>query len=112
MACSNNVKQIGLGLANYHASWNSFPPAYTVDANGNRLHSWRTLILPYVEQQPLYDRIDLTKPWDDPAHASQLTLRGVPQFVMGLGILKLLQRINLGPIIRSVFVNRFQRPFR
>ncbi|MEL6897303.1 MAG: DUF1559 domain-containing protein, partial [Planctomycetota bacterium] len=96
MACSNNVKQIGLGLANYHASWNSFPPAYTVDANGNRLHSWRTLILPYVEQQPLYDRIDLTKPWDDPANAFLLdtevaiyrcpSFAGTPAYTTYLGL--------------------------
>jgi prepilin-type processing-associated H-X9-DG protein len=39
-----------------------------VDSEGNRLHSWRTLILPYLGQKNLYDQIDLTKPWDDPAN--------------------------------------------
>jgi len=67
-ACGNNLKQIGLALANYHDKYGAFPPAYTVDANGKPLHSWRTLILPYVEQQPLYDQIDLSKPWDDPVN--------------------------------------------
>jgi prepilin-type processing-associated H-X9-DG protein len=32
------------------------------------LHSWRTLILPYIEQQALYKQIDLSKPWDDQAN--------------------------------------------
>ncbi|HSG73025.1 MAG TPA: DUF1559 domain-containing protein, partial [Planctomycetaceae bacterium] len=68
-ACKNNLKQIGLALHNYHDSFGTFPPAYTVDADGKPLHSWRTLILPFVEQQSLYDSIDLTKPWDDPANA-------------------------------------------
>lgn len=70
--CLNNLKQIGLALHNYHDAHGSFPPAYTVDEEGNRLHSWRTLILPFVEEQALYDSIDLTKPWDDPANAEAL----------------------------------------
>jgi prepilin-type processing-associated H-X9-DG protein len=68
MQCGNNLKQIALALQNYHDVYNSFPPAYTVDANGKPLHSWRTLILPFNEQKALYDKIDLSKPWDDPAN--------------------------------------------
>ena len=67
--CKNNLKQIALALHNYHDVHGSFPPAFTVDADGNRLHSWRTLILPYIDQYPLYEMIDLTKPWDDPVNA-------------------------------------------
>lgn len=66
--CTNNLKQIGLALQNYHDKYHSLPPAYTVDAEGKPLHSWRTLILPYLEQGALYDKIDLEKPWDDPAN--------------------------------------------
>jgi prepilin-type processing-associated H-X9-DG protein len=43
-----------------------------VDAQGRPLHSWRTLILPYLEQEPLYRTIDLSKPWNDPANARAL----------------------------------------
>lgn len=71
MHCSNNLKQISLALHNYEETYRSFPPAWTVDENGNRLHSWRTMILPYLEQKPLYDSIDLSKPWDDPANAAR-----------------------------------------
>ena len=67
--CKNNLKQIGLALHNYHEDQGAFPPAYTVDANGKPLHGWRTLILPYLDQKPLYDSIDLSKPWNDPANA-------------------------------------------
>jgi type II secretory pathway pseudopilin PulG len=67
--CKNNLKQIALALHNYEAEYHALPPAYTVDADGKPLHSWRTLILPFLDQAPLYNRIDLSKPWDDPANA-------------------------------------------
>ena len=69
MACLNNTRQIGIAILNYESANGHLPPAYTVDENGNRLHSWRTLILPYMEEQALYESIDLSKPWDDPANA-------------------------------------------
>jgi prepilin-type N-terminal cleavage/methylation domain-containing protein/prepilin-type processing-associated H-X9-DG protein len=67
--CVNNLKQIALALHNYELAHKCLPPAYTVDAQGKPLHSWRTLILPYLEQEQLYRTIDLAKPWNDPANA-------------------------------------------
>lgn len=67
--CRNNLKQIGLAMHNYHDTYGAFPPAYTVDADGKPLHSWRTLLLPYMDQKPLYDKLDLSKAWDDPVNA-------------------------------------------
>jgi len=67
--CANNLRNVTLALIGYANKHKTFPPAYTVDANGNRLHSWRTLILPYLDQQALYESIDLSKPWNDPANA-------------------------------------------
>lgn len=77
MTCSNNMKQISLALLNYESTYKTFPPAYTVDSNGQPLHSWRTLILPYLGEQSLYNSIDLSKPWDDPvnAQANRLVVR-------------------------------------
>src|SRR5258708_3361414 len=46
--CNNNLKQIALALQNYEQAHKALPPAYTVDAEGRPLHSWRTLILPYL----------------------------------------------------------------
>ena len=68
--CKNNLKQIGLALHNYHDMYDAFPPAYTVDASGRKLHSWRTLILPFIGRQTLYESIDLSKPWNDDANAA------------------------------------------
>ncbi len=71
-SCRNSLKHIGLALQNYYDKHGSFPPAYTVDAAGKPLHSWRTLLLPYLEEEALYKTIDLTKPWDDPVNAKAL----------------------------------------
>ena len=65
---TNHMKQIALALHNYHDEYGSFPPAYTKDANGQPLHSWRVLILPYLEQGMLYERFNLEEPWDSPAN--------------------------------------------
>lgn len=69
MQCSSNLRNIALGVLQYQQTYHHLPPAATVDARGKVLHSWRTLILPFVNEQELYDSIDLTKPWDDPANA-------------------------------------------
>ena len=63
-ACINNMKELGLALRAYRHEHGRFPPPYTVDENGNRLHSWRTLILPYIEQRALFAEIQLDEPWN------------------------------------------------
>lgn len=69
MSCGNNLKQIALALRNYETDYGGLPPAYTVGPDGQRLHSWRALILPYIEEKAMYESIDFSKPWDDPANA-------------------------------------------
>jgi prepilin-type N-terminal cleavage/methylation domain-containing protein len=51
--CSNNLKQIGLALINYHDVHLSLPPGW----HRPKLWGWNTLILPYLEQEPLYTAI-------------------------------------------------------
>jgi len=68
--CSNNLKQITIAMHNYHDVFNALPPAYTVDAAGKPLHSWRTLLLPYLEASHIYTQIDLNEPWDSPRNLS------------------------------------------
>ncbi|MEX0867581.1 MAG: DUF1559 domain-containing protein [Pirellulales bacterium] len=62
----NNLRQIALALHNYHATYNSLPPAYVADAEGNPLHSWRVLLLPCLDRDDLYSRYDFDEPWDGP----------------------------------------------
>ena len=64
--CINKMKQLALALHNYHDAYRRLPPAYIADENGRPMHSWRVLLLPYLEEQALYDRYDFNEPWDGP----------------------------------------------
>jgi hypothetical protein len=59
----NHLKQIVLALHNYHDTYGFFPQNIA-DKNGNVLLSWRVAILPYVEQNALYQQFKLDEPWD------------------------------------------------
>jgi hypothetical protein len=71
MQCTNNLKQIVLALHNYHHAYGCLPPPYTTDKNGQPIHSWRVLILPFLECQDLYERYDMNAPWNG-SHNSKL----------------------------------------
>jgi len=60
----NNLKQIGLALHNYHAVHDHLPPAVVRGPDGKPWHSWRVLILPWMDQQGLYKEYDFSQPWD------------------------------------------------
>jgi hypothetical protein len=64
--CLNNLHNIGLALTMYHERYGVFPPAHIADADGKPMHSWRVLILPFLEQQDLYDRYNFDEPWNGP----------------------------------------------
>src|SRR5712691_1116717 len=54
-SCKCFLKHIGLALHNYHDTYGTFPPAFVLGPDGRPWHSWRVLILPYLECKPLYD---------------------------------------------------------
>lgn len=64
--CKTNLKQLGLALWQYHELYGCFPPAYIADENGRPMHSWRVLILPQLDDQPLFDKYRFDEPWDGP----------------------------------------------
>ncbi|MEO2046067.1 MAG: DUF1559 domain-containing protein [Pirellulales bacterium] len=70
--CQNNVKQICLALLNYHTAEKIFPPSTNLPAkvapqrSSTFLQNWVITILPYLEQQNLYDLFDLTVVINDP----------------------------------------------
>jgi hypothetical protein len=64
--CSNNIRQIALALHSYHQQYKEFPPAHLGDANGKPMHSWRVLILPFLEREDLYAKYRFDEPWDGP----------------------------------------------
>ncbi len=64
----NNLKQIGLALHAHHDVFKRLPAAGIGDRDGKPLLSWRVAILPFIEQQPLYQLFDLNQPWDHPTN--------------------------------------------
>src|SRR5262245_36851809 len=68
VACVNNLKQIGLAIHNYHQINDVFPPggfpAYTPTANtgNNASPSAHARLLPFLEQQPLYNALNWNLP--------------------------------------------------
>ena len=64
--CANQMKQLLLSFHNYAdvSGNNQLPPPFTVDDDGKPLHSWRVLVLPFIDQVELYRSIRLDEPWD------------------------------------------------
>ena len=68
---TNNLKQIGLAMHNFHSSNDHFPGDIR-DKEGKPLLSWRVAILPFVEQQALFNEFHLDEPWDSPHNKALL----------------------------------------
>ncbi|MCE9529239.1 MAG: DUF1559 domain-containing protein [Planctomycetales bacterium] len=68
MSSQNNLKQLGLAIHNYHDMYNELPPAIVKDSTGKPLYSGMVLLLPFVEQDNLFQQFDKSKAWDDPAN--------------------------------------------
>lgn len=64
MQTVNNLKQLALGMHNFHETYKSFPGRHTVDEQGRPLLSWRVALLPFVDQIELYRSFKLDEPWD------------------------------------------------
>ena len=67
--CKNNLKQMALGLHNYHDVYNFFPAAHLNDQQGEPRLSWRVSILPYIDEAILYNRYDFNVAWDSPGNS-------------------------------------------
>ena len=71
MQCTNNLKQLSLAAHNYHDTYQTFPSGYTVpdirayrtNASRARMESygWGALLLPFIEQSPLYDQLQISR---------------------------------------------------
>ncbi len=69
----NQLKQIGLAMHNFHDVYRVFPPAVIYGPDGRPWHSWRVLVLPFIEQQGLYERYKFDEPWDGPNNSKLLS---------------------------------------
>lgn len=64
MSSSNNLRQIGLAIHNYHDVYGRFPPPAITSPTGQPLLSWRVALLPFLEEQELYNKFKMDEPWN------------------------------------------------
>ncbi len=78
MQSTNNLKQIGLAMHNFHDTYRHLPPAAARTSKTRQrkddypTHSWRVALLPFVGQSALYDQYKFEEPWDSPANLKVL----------------------------------------
>lgn len=62
--CTNNLKQLGLAMHNYHSTLNCFPPGFMVVGLSGTTPggwAWGVFLMPYIEQSPLRDKLSVTR---------------------------------------------------
>lgn len=64
LSSSNNLKMIGLAMHNYHETFACLPARRVTAAGKESGLSWRVHVLPFLEQQELYEQFHLDEPWD------------------------------------------------
>jgi hypothetical protein len=67
---AHNLKRIAFSWRDASEAQSRLPAGGTFDARGRGLHGWLTHLLPFLEQQRLYDQVVFDRPWDDPANAA------------------------------------------
>ncbi len=85
--CVNNLKQIGLACHSYHDAQNGLPPGYTAansyfDGENDVAPGWAwgAYLLPYLEQNNLYQQINFSQPVESPVNAAAVQ-RLLPMFL-------------------------------
>ena len=86
MSCQNNMKQIGLAMHNFESAYKFFPPARVdaapgfpvvemgvpAPATGTIAHGPGIFLLPFIEQQAVYNLYDMKQTWSSPANAAAI----------------------------------------
>lgn len=79
MQSQNNLKQVALSMHIHHDTWRGLPAAYSLTKEGKPGLSWRVHLLPYLEQQVLYEQFHLDEPWDS-EHNKKLIAKMPPTY--------------------------------
>ena len=64
--CMGHFCQLNLAMHCYHDVHGTLPPAHVADENGTPVHSWRVLLLPFMDGNDLYKQYDFDEPWNGP----------------------------------------------
>jgi prepilin-type N-terminal cleavage/methylation domain-containing protein/prepilin-type processing-associated H-X9-DG protein len=85
--CENNLKQVGLACHNFHNTTQKFPPG---DTTVSPLRAWTAFILPYIEQQNLFQLYNFSVDWNAPVNytaiQTQVTIFNCPSTINGIRI--------------------------
>ena len=77
--CKNNLKQLGLGLHNYHDTHRIFPSGNFCAMGGySNCHVWAEAILPYIDQSAAYNQINFNTTMTNAANAALLNSLSIP----------------------------------
>jgi hypothetical protein len=71
--CSYHLRQIGIGLVIFDTENGSLPPACLCDEKGEPIHSWQTLVAPYIGHYGWRGGYSLKEPWDGPNNRKLLS---------------------------------------
>lgn len=79
-SCLNNLRQINVALQNYHSAHGKFPvggTSFSTAGSGTQI-AWSAIVLPFLEQQNVWDKIDFRQTFDSPANeeAAQQVISG------------------------------------
>lgn len=67
MLSASNMRQCIIAMHNYHNDFNKMPEVMTMK-DGKPMHSWRVMMLPYLEHDQLFKQINMNEPWDSDAN--------------------------------------------
>jgi prepilin-type N-terminal cleavage/methylation domain-containing protein/prepilin-type processing-associated H-X9-DG protein len=108
--CTNNLKQLGLAVHNYHQAYNAFPqlfgnfgnpspPSGPSAANGEWPLGWGVAILPYIEQEPIFNAANISAGAFNVMNQSTVTGLKISTYICPS------ESVRLGPWIASSWTN-------
>jgi prepilin-type N-terminal cleavage/methylation domain-containing protein/prepilin-type processing-associated H-X9-DG protein len=101
--CQNNLKQLGLGLHNYHDQKKAFPQNHRPVAASNSVRiRWLIKVLPFIEQGALASRYDETSNWDS---VINLPVTSTPIPILQCPAAPNANRRDLNPALAGGFAN-------
>ncbi len=89
MQCANNLKQLGLGLHNYHTALNCFPPGFMAVNHLGQVRggwAWGVFLMPFLEQCPLQDTVESNEVHLVSSHLRSAAPADAPDGAVGLSL--------------------------
>ncbi len=89
--CQNHIKNLALACLNYESTKGHYPPGFVSQPLLYESWAWSTFILPYVEEQALYDRLSPSETFQQPVDANRITKRNLADLLTANKDIALLQ---------------------